>query len=297
MCTYESKRVSSLKRGIAFDLSREEFDALMEIRDNRETRCAYSGKNFIFKETHVHYPSLERLDDRDSYNLKNCVWTTIESNRVKDIYIDKIIKKPPQDSRLPEYSIYNAIKKKMAVDNWKEVLWQEQIGCNLPEHLLIKSKPQLEAHERNTEALQEQVDTLTLEKEEMQQNQPESSQETTEEVYKLEPHILKELFISTYYTHLLNFAIKNKIDFKITLSQFRGLMLKKTCSLSSDVLFFTEDTATQPKLLLKDTSLGYVLGNVIVVSGKTQELVGKARELFGKDLSEVTKILSNLKSL
>lgn len=304
MCTYESKRASSLKRGIAFDLSREEFDALMKIRDDRKTRCVYSGKYFVFRENHIHYPSLERLDDRDSYNLRNCVWTTIESNRIKDVYIDKIIKKPPQDPRLPDYSIYNAIKKKMAVDNWKEVLWQEQIGCKLPEHMLIESKPQLEALESNTEGLQEQLDTFTLEKEEMQQNQPKEAldkaqhlQETTEEPYKLENNILKDLFISTYFNHLLNHAIKNKIDFKITLSQFRSLMLKKTCSLSSDVLFFSEEIATQPKLLLKDTSAGYVLGNVIVVSGKTQELVGKARELFGKDLSDVTKILANLKSL
>lgn len=304
MCTYESKKASSLKRGIAFDLSREEFDALMKIRDDRETRCVYSHKTFIFKENHIHYPSLERLNDRDSYNLRNCVWTTIESNRIKDVYIDKIIKKPPQDPRLPEYSIYNAIKKKMAVDNWKEVLWQEQIGCKLPEHLLIESKPQLEALESNTEELQEQTGTLTLEKEEMQQNQPKEVldksqhlQETTEEAYKLENSVLKDLFIATCYTHLLNFAIKNKIDFKITLSQFRGLMLKKTCSLSSDVLLCSEDVATQPKLLLKDTTAGYVLGNVIVVSGKTQNLIGEAREVFGKDLSDVTKILANLKSL
>lgn len=297
MCTYESKRASSLKRGIAFDLSREEFDALMKIRDDRETRCVYSGKYFVFRENHIHYPSLERLDDRDSYNLKNCVWVTAESNGIKDVYIDKQMKPIDKNTKPHLYSIYNAIKKKMVVDNWKEVLWREQIGCKLPEHLLIDSKPQLEAPEHNTEALQEQVDTLTLEKEEMQQNPSESPQETTEEVYKLEAHILKELFISTYYTHLLNHAIKNKIDFKITLSQFRGLMLKKTCSLSSDVLLCSEDVATQPKLLLKDTTAGYVLGNVIVVSGKTQSLIGEARDLFGKDLSEITKILSNLKSL
>lgn len=318
MCTYEAKKASSLERKIDFDLTPEEFSILQKVIKDPTSRCPYTGLSFIHKHGHRQQPTIERMDGRyGGYTKTNCIIVTRYANQLKDC-IERGEDVSKMKLKSHEDGLYRHIKHVTTQDNWKENLWNKQIGKYYKEDYAFyieelnnrEVSPQeelhtpLEAIESNTEELQEQTGTLTLEKEEMQQNQTKEVldkahplQETTEEVYKLEAKLLKDLFISTYFNHLINHAIKNKIIFSITLSQFRGLILKKTCSLSSDVLLFSEEVSTQPKLLLKDTSAGYVLGNVIVVSGKTQELVGKAREVFGKDLSEATKILSNLKSL
>ena len=64
--------------------------------------------------------------------------------------------------------------------------------------------------------------------------------------------------------------------------------------MSGDVLQYTQETATQPKLLMKEPELGYVIGNVLLVSGKTLGIVNELRSTFGDKLSDVTKILTML---
>ena len=284
MCTYLQKKAEAKRRGIPFNLTEEQWDFLIKIKEDASTKCAYTGQTFIFKQNHPQCASLERMEDRvefkngkwtGGYSFCNVVWVTLESNQVKDRFLDKkaVKEKSAQGSIL---IALNSLKKRLK-GNWKHDLWYNQIGRHASEELILQK----------------------IEDENFKTEQTEDKQEEEELMlegldYKLDDKILKDMFIATYYQHLATHAIKQKILFNISLSQFKQILLKKTCSLSGDVLQYTQETSTQPKLLMKEPELGYVTGNILLVSGKTLSIVNELRSTFGDKLSDVTKILTML---
>jgi hypothetical protein len=202
------------------------------------------------------------------------------------------IKKAPQHKVI----VLNSMNKRL-VGDWKHTLWFNQIGGNASEDLILQSieDENFPVPTENNETNYDTQDYLEEEQPEMQEQTKDSTTEVTHNNnYKLDTKVLKDLFVATYYQHLVNHSIKQQIEFNISLAQFKQILLKKTCSLSGDVLQYTQETATQPKLLMKEPELGYVVGNVLLVSGKTLSIVNELRSTFGDKLSDVTKILTML---
>ena len=293
MCTYLQKKAEAKRRGIPFTLTEEQWDFLIKIKEDASTKCAYTEQTFIFKQNHPQCASLERMEDRvefndgkwtGGYSFCNVVWTTLLSNQVKDEFIDKKegnIKKAPQHKVI----VLNTMNKRL-VGDWKHTLWFNQIGRNASEDLILQSIED-ENFPVPTENNETNYDT-------QEQTKDSTTEETPNINYKLDTKVLKDLFVATYYQHLVNHSIKQQIEFNISLAQFKQILLKKTCSLSGDVLQYTQETATQPKLLMKEPELGYVIGNVLLVSGKTLGIMNELRSTFGDKLSDVTKILTML---
>lgn len=286
MCTYLQKKAEAKRRGIPFTLTEEQWDFLIRIKEDPNTKCAYTGQTFIFKPFHPQCASLERMEDRvefkdgrwtGGYSFCNVLWVTLESNQTKDRFLDKKESKE-KDAQGGVLIALNSLKKRL-VGDWRHNLWFNQIGRHASEELISQK----------------------IEDENFKPEQTEDKQENEEEEfmteisdYKLDDKILKDMFIATYYQHLINHSIKQKILFNISLSQFKQILLKKTCSLSGDSLKFTQETEEQPKLLMKEPELGYVVGNVLLVSGKTLGVVNELRSTFGDKLNDVTKILTML---
>ena len=302
MCTYLQKKAEAKRRNIPFTLTEEQWDFLIKIKEDANTKCAYTGQTFIFKQNHPQCASLERMEDRvefkdgkwtGGYSFCNVVWVTLESNQVKDRFLDKkaVKEKSAQGSIL---IALNSLKKRLK-GNWKHDLWFNQIGRNAPEDLILQSIED-ENFPIPTENNDDTQDYSEEEQQEMQELNKDSTttEETSNSSYKLDTKVLKDLFVATYYQHLVNHSIKQRIEFNISLAQFKKILLKKTCSLSGDVLQYTQETATQPKLLMKEPELGYVTGNVILVSGNTLGIVNELRSTFGDKLDDVTKILTML---
>lgn len=303
MCTYLQKKAEAKRRGIPFTLTEEQWDFLIKIKEDASTKCAYTGQIFIFKQNHPQCASLERMEDRvefkdgkwtGGYSFCNVVWVTLESNQVKDRFLDKkaVKEKSAQGSIL---IALNSLKKRLK-GNWKHNLWYNQIGIHASNHLILQSIED-ENFPIPTENNETNIDTQDyLEEEQQEMQEPNKELTTTEEThidYKLDTKVLKDLFVATYYQHLVNYSIKQRIEFNISLAQFKQILLKKTCSLSGDSLKFTQETDEQPKLLIKNLQEGYSVGNVLLVSGKTLNAVNKIREYFGEDLQSVTKILNS----
>ena len=302
MCTYLQKKAEAKRRGIPFNLTEEQWDFLIKIKEDASTKCAYTGQTFIFKQNHPQCASLERMEDRvefkngqwtGGYSFCNVLWVTLESNKTKDRFLDKKESKE-KDAQGGVLIALNSLKKRL-VGDWRHNLWFNQIGRHAPEDLILQSIED-ENFPIPTENNNDTQDYLEEEQSEMQEYNKDS---TTTEVthnnnYKLDTKVLKDLFVATYYQHLVNHSIKQQIEFNISLAQFKQILLKKTCSLSGDVLQYTQETATQPKLLMKEPELGYVVGNVLLVSGKTLSIVNELRSTFGDKLSDVTKILTML---
>lgn len=301
MCTYLQKKAEAKRRGIPFTLTEEQWDFLIKIKEDASTKCAYTGQTFIFKQNHPQCASLERMEDRvefkdckwtGGYSFCNVVWVTLESNQVKDRFLDKKESKE-KDAQGGVLIALNSLKKRL-VGDWRHNLWFNQIGRHAPEDLILQSIED-ENFPIPTENNDDTQDYLEEEQSEMQEYNKDSTTEVTHNNnYKLDTKVLKDLFVATYYQHLVNHSIKQQIEFNISLAQFKQILLKKTCSLSGDVLQYTQETSTQPKLLMKEPELGYVTGNVLLVSGKTLGIVNELRSTFGDKLSDVTKILTML---
>jgi hypothetical protein len=304
MCTYLQKKAEAKRRGIPFTLTEEQWDFLIKIKEDASTKCAYTGQTFIFKQNHPQCASLERMEDRvefkdgqwtGGYSFCNVVWVTLESNQVKDRFLDKKESKE-KDAQGGVLIALNSLKKRL-VGDWRHNLWFNQIGRHAPEDLILQSieDENFPVPTENNETNYDTQDYLEEEQPEMQEQTKDSTTEETPNInYKLDTKVLKDLFVATYYQHLVNHSIKQRIEFNISLAQFKQILLKKTCSLSGDVLQYTQETATQPKLLMKEPELGYVVGNVLLVSGKTLGIMNELRATFGDKLNDVTKILTML---
>ena len=307
MCTYLQKKAEAKRRGIPFTLTEEQWDFLIKIKEDPNTKCAYTGQTFIFKQNHPQCASLERMEDRvefkngqwtGGYSFCNVLWVTLESNKTKDRFLDKKESKQ-KDAQGGVLIALNSLKKRL-VGDWRHNLWFNQIGRHAPEDLILQSIED-ENFPIPTENNETNYGTQGYLEEEQQDMQEPTKDSTTEETpnnnYKLDTKVLKDLFVATYYQHLVNHSIKQRIEFNISLAQFKQILLKKTCSLSGDVLQYTQETATQPKLLMKEPELGYVIGNVLLVSGKTLGIMNELRATFGDKLNDVTKILTMLNNI
>ena len=63
MCTYLQKKAEAKRRGIPFTLTEEQWDFLIKIKEDANTKCAYTGQTFIFKQNHPQCASLERMEN------------------------------------------------------------------------------------------------------------------------------------------------------------------------------------------------------------------------------------------
>lgn len=84
---FERKLKSCKERAIDFDFTLEEFDIFLKLKN--QVTCAYSNQSFVDRPNHPNSPTIERIDNRKSYNKYNCVWVTKKNNEYKATYIEK----------------------------------------------------------------------------------------------------------------------------------------------------------------------------------------------------------------
>lgn len=191
MCTYLQKKAEAKRRNIPFTLTEEQWDFLIKIKEDPNTKCAYTGQTFIFKQNHPQCASLERMEDRvefkngqwtGGYSFCNVLWVTLESNKTKDRFLDKKESKE-KDAHGGVLIALNSLKKRL-VGDWRHNLWFNQIGRHASEELILQK----------------------IEDENFKTEQTEDKQEEEELMlegldYKLDDKILKDMFISKCVKH------------------------------------------------------------------------------------------------
>lgn len=84
---YERKRESSIKRNIEFELTLEEYTAIMKARPN--LTCGYTGKHFNMKSSsHKDYPELDRVCPNSPYSKGNILFVRRCVHKLKTDYIE-----------------------------------------------------------------------------------------------------------------------------------------------------------------------------------------------------------------
>jgi hypothetical protein len=102
---YHSKKNSSKKRGIDFDLTLDEFKKLREI-----TTCFYTGEELIFSQTpQPNSWSLDRVDNILGYTYSNVVVCSHRANLEKSTSFDEARK------RILDPVLYQQIAEKLKV--------------------------------------------------------------------------------------------------------------------------------------------------------------------------------------
>lgn len=83
---YNTKKNSTKRRGIDFDLTLEQFKMYWSLPSGV---CDYTGVPFSGKCTSPSAPSLERIDKHKGYTVDNCCMVTVRANQLKDIIVDE----------------------------------------------------------------------------------------------------------------------------------------------------------------------------------------------------------------
>jgi len=277
---YKSKASDAKSRGIDFQLT---FDQFRHLFNKSDGRCDYTGVSF--NPTNVGKVSVERVCSSIGYVAGNVILVGEKVNQLKGCLIDIHTRK---SSLTEEEDKYVGRMKAILVDEdklkrilskyWTEAEYRHVIATMFPNKLEqpIKEKVMPETCNVNLNAIQEP---------------------TVQTSYSISTKILNDLFVSNYYNSIANFAIKQQLPFELTLAQVKQMMLKKLCSLSKDKLLMVAEEEFQPRLIRKANDLGFVEGNVIVVSSKAKKAIEKAQETFGDELLFVGKVLNGWSEL
>ena len=304
MTHYLIKKSKTKQRGIAFDLSEEEYDFFMQLKDDRTSRCAYTNKTFIFKDNHPQQPSLERLDDRGPYSLTNCVVVTRAANQLKDM-LDKGIDKEKAKLTQEQKNLLTHIENIMKDPEWKQRVWNNQVKPYLEriryKHLLPKEINQMTEQQVDvqSEAPKEGKITRAWFNKAFDAN---SSHElgvqlahtTTTDVSSTEttkPDVItNDIDLAAGYVSLGRMLQNNGVGFTISFSEFKNLMLRKKCQLTNKIF---SETDTKSLYFIDKTQLASK-NNCLVTTKEVQEALDKlvvSVKLSHKELKQMFKTL------
>ena len=277
---YLIKKSKTKQRGIAFDLSEEEYKFFMQLKDDRTSRCAYTNKTFIFKDNHPQQPSLERLDDRGPYSLTNCVIVTRTANQLKDM-LDKGIDKEKAKLTQEQKNLLIHIENIMKDPEWKQKVWNNQVKPYLErvryKHLLPKE---------TTQMIEQQVETQSESQDKAPEDDTTPIQNTTKPVIAVE----NDIDLAAEYVSLGRMLQNNGVGFTISFSEFKSLMLRKKCQLTNKI-FSETDTKS---LYFIDKTQPASKNTCLVTTKEVQEALDKlfvSVKLSHKELKQMFKTL------
>ena len=276
---YLIKKSKTKQRGIAFDLSEEEYKFFMQLKDDRTSRCAYTNKTFIFKDNHPQQPSLERLDDRGPYSLTNCVIVTRTANQLKDM-LDKGIDKEKAKLTQEQKNLLIHIENIMKDPEWKQKVWNNQVKPYLErvryKHLLPKGTQLMK---------EQQVDVQSETQDKALKDSTVTTTETT-----TAPVVENDIALAVEYVSIGKMLQDSGVGFTISFSEFKSLMLRKKCQLTNKI-FSETDTKS---LYFIDKTQPASKNNCLVTTKEVQEALGKlfvSVKLSHKELKQMFKTL------
>lgn len=279
MTHYRIKKSKTKQRGIAFDLSEEEYDFFMQLKDDRTSRCAYTNKMFIFKDNHTQQPSLERLDDRGPYSLTNCVIVTREANQLKDM-LDKGIDKEKAKLTQEQKNLLTHIENIMIDPEWKQKVWAKQVKSYLEKaqykHLLPK-----ETHLMKEQQVEPQSET---------QDKTLKDSIATNTATTTAPVVENDIALAVEYVSIGKMLQDSGVGFTISFSEFKSLMLRKKCQLTNKI-FSETDTKS---LYFIDKTKPATKDNCLVTTKEVQGALDKlfvSVKLSHKELKQMFKTL------
>lgn len=85
---YERKKKDSEERGIGFELSLQEYTAIMKARD--VFTCGYTQRKMVMHRgfDHKDYPQMDRIDENKSYNHHNIIFCGAHVHKLKTEYVE-----------------------------------------------------------------------------------------------------------------------------------------------------------------------------------------------------------------
>ena len=276
---YLIKKSKTKQRGIAFDLSEEEYKFFMQLKDDRTSRCAYTNKTFIFKDNHPQQPSLERLDDRGPYSLTNCVIVTRTANQLKDM-LDKGIDKEKAKLTQEQKNLLIHIENIMKDPEWKQKVWNNQVKPYLErvryKHLLPKGTQLMK---------EQQVDVQSETQDKALKDSTVTTTETT-----TAPVVENDIALAVEYVSIGKMLQDSGVGFTISFSEFKSLMLRKKCQLTNKI-FSETDTKS---LYFIDKTQPASKNTCLVTTKEVQEALDKlfvSVKLSHKELKQMFKTL------
>lgn len=86
---YRGLKEGAERRGYAFNLTRSQLKTLLL----ENTKCALSGRSLVFKQYDPNKSSVDRIDNRYGYSLKNCQVVSGQINRHRlDLSVEDFVK-------------------------------------------------------------------------------------------------------------------------------------------------------------------------------------------------------------
>tara|TARA_R110002012_G_scaffold188421_1_gene355519 strand:- start:2205 stop:3047 length:843 start_codon:yes stop_codon:yes gene_type:complete len=263
---YENKKASCGMRNLTFNLSFDYYKML--IRSREKMVCFYTGQPFDLRDTQGdNYPTLERLDEFDSYSPSNTVLCSNIANYVKNEYIESgkgLVKN--MDTK--KVRIYRSIEK---------VLNQPEL---MKERFKIYQEIQDNIKQKELEELAKDAAESRKSEERIRQESIDKAKSVVEKQREMSRHYLKIVEVMETCGFVYSLSTKEHRDiFRVKRDQITGNDFK---TYGDKFMWITDKKSVQ--------SSGIITAkDFIVVHSDTQTLLDNMEQL-----GDTKTILSNL---
>jgi hypothetical protein len=240
---YTRKKANAESRGIGFELSQEDYIAIMKSRD--VFTCGYTQRKMVMHRgfDHADYPELDRINPDAPYSRDNVIFCTKYVHGLKTKYVEMETSRKGLSHQ--DLCVIRSIEK----------------ALNQPEILQQRMKPYQEIYDKIDQRKKEQEDKverkekLTEERKEMQRQQ------------KIKEQAKEQHDLAKAYVEMFEQFEKLGVVFEVSIKEFRDMVRITRCKISK-VKF---DNIWDKHLYVIDKTKPITKDNLLIVKKNVQE--------------------------
>ena len=263
---YQRKKDNAHSRGIAFNLSLEEFVWVRDVAEKANV-CDYTGKEFS-RRSDADGKTIERIDSRKGYEIGNICFIRYCVNGLKGLAIDS-----------NQQTIFNA-EEKVILGQINAVLNNKTKLDEIRMKYIPKSHPlyvEMTKSANNNKAESKVVPIKAVQ---------EPAVEVTKPTQTVQTH--KDVCIARTYLVLEEKIVSENIKFDLSFNQFTVKCKRKVCSLSKRDL-------TTPHIFQIRDDVPFNNSNTIVTDKVIADAINEFKKATGLNISDSAKVFSRLK--
>lgn len=266
---YNRKKENAHSRGIAFNLSLEEFVWVRDVAEKANV-CDYTGKEFS-RRSDADGKTIERIDSRKGYEIGNICFIRYCVNGLKGLAIDS-----------SQQTTFNA-EEKVILGQINAVLNNKTKLDEIRMKYIPKSHP---LYVEMAKTINNKSDVNKVVPIKSVQDSQESAPEDSKVVQDVKTH--KDVCIARTYLQLESKVTSENIKFDLSFNQFTVKCKRKVCSLSKREL-------TTPHIFQIRDDVAFTNSNTIVTDKVIADAINEFKKATGLNISDSAKVFSRLK--
>ncbi len=280
---FTRKKENSIKRGIQFLLTEQEYTAIMKARSSLV--CGYTNQKFVMDKgpSHKSYPEMDRIDPNKPYEKSNIIFCLSKVHKIKTDYVEN--NKSRKGMSHGNVCVLRSIEKLLSMWEYMErrLAPYYEIYNKVAERQQELADKDLRGQQKLREAAERVIKLEQVKAQEEEQNAAMALE------VKIKAKFDKQLEIAEHYTQTYKMFSDINTTYQLTIKEHRDMIRRNSCALSGEKF----NTTSEKYMWVVDKSLPLTKDNLKVCLKKYADCIDFLAK--GDNIRLKTVMLSTLK--